>query len=265
MGAQPFFQAGDIILVGGAGAHPQLKAEILNFPSGKRDILNALAYFQRVFAGSPVYEEFGEWHVIDGYEPSQQHAMALCFNAAGADTTAALIVIEGERMVVVADWITPAAPAQVVPDVAQLVRAAFPRARVTAWLPADVLDQADRMAIVPALRAAKLNPMRGGYVSVARGALSPGLRTESRGKRLFLVDQNATHTLSALAGGYNYPVTKSGKKESLPEQGPHRTLMEGIEAAVYVLCSRANDVLPDGVHTAVNPQGASYLTSLPRR
>ncbi|MGN6657073.1 MAG: hypothetical protein ACTHJ9_17270 [Rhodanobacter sp.] len=265
MGAQPFFEAGDIVLVGGRGAHPQLVAEILNFPSGKRDILNALAYFQRVFAGSPVYEEFGEWHVIQGYEPSQQHAMALCFNAAGSDTTAALVIVEGERMVVVADWITPSPPAQAVPDIAQLVRAAFPRARVTAWLPADVLDQADRMAIVPALRAVKLQPMRGGYVSVARGALSPGLRTEAKGKRLFLIDQNASHTLSALAGGYCYPVTKSGKKESLPEQGPHRTLMEGIEAAVYVLCSRANDVLPDGVHTAVNPQGASYLTSLPRR
>jgi hypothetical protein len=264
MGAQPFFQAGDVILVGGRGAHPQLVAEILNFPSGKRDILNALAYFQRVYAGSPVYEEFGEWHVVDGYEPSQQHAMALAFNSHGPDTTAALIVVEGERMVLVASWITPAAPSQAVPDIAQLVRAAFPRARVTAWLPADVLDQADRMPIVPALRAAKLQPMRGSYVNVARGALSPLMRTESKGRRLLLVDQGASHALAALAGGYSYPVTRSGKKETLPEQSPHRVLMEGIEAAVYVLCSRANEVLPE-MATATNPQGASYLTSLPKR
>lgn len=264
MGAQPFFQAGDVILVGGRGAHPQLVAEILNFPSGKRDILNALAYFQRVYAGEPVYGEFGEWHVIDGYEPSQQHAMALAFNAQGPDTTAALIVIEGERMVVVADWMTPAAPSQAVPDIAQLVRAAFPRARVTAWLPADVMDQSDRMPIVPALRAAKLMPMRAAYVNVARGALSPGLRTESKGKRLFLVDKNATHSLQALAGSYCYPVTRTGKKESLPEQGPHRVLMEGIEAAVCALSSRSNDTLPD-MATATNPQGASYFTTLPRR
>jgi hypothetical protein len=40
--------------------------------------------------------------------------------------------------------------------------------------------------------------------------------------------------------------------------------MEGIEAAVYVLCSRANEVLPE-MATATNPQGASYLTSLPKR
>ncbi|CAB3720057.1 hypothetical protein LMG22037_04686 [Paraburkholderia phenoliruptrix] len=265
MGLQPFFQAGDIVLVGGRSAHPKLVAEILNFPSGKRDILNALAYFQRVFSGAPVYEEFGEWNLIDGYEPSQRHAMALAFNAAGAETTAALICIEGERMVVVADWISPVPPAQAVPDIAQLVRAAFPRARVTAWLPADVLDQSDRMPIVPALRAAKMHPMRGGYINVSRGALSPMIRTESRGKRLFLVDSGATHTLNALAGGYNFPVNRTGNKDSLPETGPHRTLMEGLESATYVICSQHNDVIPDGVHTAVNPQGASYMTSLPRR
>jgi hypothetical protein len=152
-----------------------------------------------------------------------------------------------------------------VPDIAQLVRAAFPRARVTAWLPGDVLDQSDRMPVVQALRAAKLQPMRGGYINISRGALSPMIRTESKGRRLFLVDAGATHTLNALAGGYNFPVNRSGNKDSLPETGPHRTLMEGLESAVYVICSQRDDVLPDGVHTAVNPQGASYLTTLPRR
>ncbi|MBN3809428.1 hypothetical protein [Paraburkholderia sp. Ac-20347] len=264
MGMQPFFQAGDVVLVGGRGAHPQLVAEILNFPSGKRDILNALAYFQRVFAGTPVYEEFGQWNLVDGYEPSQQHAMALAFNANGAETTAALLCIEGERMVVVADWISPVPPAQAVPDIAQLTRAAFPRARVTAWLPADVLDQQERMPVVTALRAAKLAPMRGAYVNVARGALSPAMRTEARGRRLLLVDSAATHTLNALAGGYNFPVNRSGNKDSLPETGPHRTLMEGVEAAAWVISSQRNDTLP-AMHTAQNPQGASYLTTLPRR
>lgn len=265
MGMQPFFEAGDIVLVGGAGQHPKLTAEILNFPSGKRDILNALAYFQRVFSGVAVYEDFGQWNLIDGYEPSQQHAMALAFNSSGSETTAVLACVEGERIVIVADWISPAPPAQTVPDIAQLVRAAFPRARVTAWLPGDVLDQAERMPLVPALRAAKLNPMRGGYINVARGALSPVIRTESKGRRLFLVDSAATHTLNAMAGGYNFPVNRSGNKDSLPETGPHRTLIEGLEAAVYVICSQRADVLPEGVNMGTNAQGVSYLTTLPRK
>ncbi|KWB54193.1 hypothetical protein [Burkholderia ubonensis] len=266
MGMQPFFEAGDIVLVGGQGAHPKLVAEILNFPSGRRDILNALAYFQRVFAGMPVYEDFGQWNLVSEYEPSQQHPLALAFNATSTETTAALLCIEGQRVVVVADWISPVSPKEAVPDIAQLVRAAFPRARVTAWLPADVLDQAERMPIVPALRAANLHPMRGAYVNVARGALSPLIRTEAKARRLFQVDQEgAKHTLNAMSGGYNYPVDRAGNRNTLPETGPHRTLIEGLEAAVYVICSQRADVLPEGVNMGVNPQGVSYLTTLPRR
>ncbi|MHB9838502.1 hypothetical protein Q8F57_027110 [Paraburkholderia terrae] len=266
MGLQPFFDAGDIVLIGGRGQHPKLVAEILNFPSGKRDILNALAYFQRVFSGVVVYEDFGEWNLVTDYEPSQQHPLALAFNSNGSETTAVLACVEGQRVVVVADWISPVPAKEAVNDIAQLVRAAFPRARLTAWLPGDVLDQADRMPVVAALRGMNMNPMRGAYLNVSRGSLSPLIRTESKARRLFLVDQHqATHTLNAMAGGYNYPVNRSGNKDSLPETGPHRTLIEGLESAVYVIGSQRADVLPDGINVGVNPQGANYLTTLPRR
>ncbi|PXX15864.1 hypothetical protein C7399_109199 [Paraburkholderia tropica] len=266
MGLQPFFQAGDIVLVGGRGAHPKLVSEILNFPSGKRDILNALAYVQRVFAGIPVYEDFGEWNLTSEYEPTQQNPLALAFNASGTETTAALVCIEGQRAVIVADWVSPVPPKDAVPDIAQLVRAAFPRARITAWLPADVVDQSDRMPIVPALRAANMHPMRGAYINISRGALSPLIRTEAKGRRLLLVDRDgATHTLNAMAGGYVFPMDRSGNKGSLPETGPHRTLIEGLEAAIQVIGSQRADVLPEGVNMGTNPQGVSYLTTLPRR
>lgn len=265
MGLQPFFEAGDVVLVGGRGAHSQLVAEILNFPSGKRDILNALAYAQRVFSGTPVYEDFGQRNLTSEYEPSQRDALAICFNASGSETTAVLLAVEGERLVAVADWISPIPPAQAVPDVMQLVRAAFPRARVTSWLPADVMDQQDRMPLMAALRAAKLQPMRGAYASLARGTLSPLIRTEMKGRSLFLADSQARHTMNAMAGGYNYPVAKNGQLNTEPERGPHRTLLEGLECAVYVICSNTGNSLPDELHSARNPQGAQYFTSLPRR
>jgi hypothetical protein len=266
MGMQPFFLAGDIVLVGGRGAHAKLVAEIQNFPSGKRDILNALAYFQRVFSGVAVYEDFGQWNLVSDYEPTQQNPMMLAFNASGTETTAALVSIEGQRLVVAADWIAPATPKDAVPDIVALVRAAFPRARLTAYVPGDVLDQADRMPIVPALRSANLYPMRGGYINVSRGSLSPLIRTESKARRLFLVDQvNAKHTVNAMAGGYKFDVDRSGNKGSLPETSPHRTLIEGLESAVHVLSTQRNDALPEGVNIGVNPQGATYFTTLPRR
>ncbi len=115
-----------------------------------------------------------------------------------------------------------------------------------------------------ALRTAKMNPMRGAYPTMARGALSPLIRTESKGKRLFLADSNARGTLNALAGGYCYPISKTGQQGNEPERGAHRTLLEGLESAVFVLTSRENS-LPDDLHSARNPQGATYFTSLPRR
>ena len=264
MGLQPFFEAGDIVLVGGRGQHAQLEAEILNFPSGKRDILNALAYAQRVFSGVPVYEDFGSYNIIQGYEPSQRDALALCFNANPNETTAVLVSVEGERLAVVADWVSPVPPAQAVPDMLQLVRAAFPRARVTCWVPGDVADQADRLPLVTALRSAKMPPMRGAYPTMARGALSPMIRTESKGRRLFLVDDSARGTLTALAGGYCYQVGKTGQQATEPERGGYRTLVEGLESVVFVLTSREN-TLPNDLASATNPQGFSYFTTLPRR
>lgn len=265
MGLQPFFEAGDVVLVGGQGQHAQLVAEILNFPSGKRDILNALAYAQRVFSGVPVYEDFGQWNVVEGYEPDQRNPMALCFNATGSETSAVLLAVEGDRFVAVADWISPVPPAQAVPDIVRLVRAAFPRARCTPWLPADVMDQQERMPLMAALRAANFTPMRAAYPTMARGALSPAIRTEMKGKRLLLVDTNARHTLNALAGGYCFPVTKSGQVSQEPERGAHRTLIEGLECAAHVIMSSAGNSLPDDLYSATNPHGAKYFTSLPRR
>ena len=265
MGLQPFFEAGDIVLVGGTGQHQQLVAEILNFPSGKRDILNALAYAQRVFSGVIVYEDFGTWNITDGYEPSQRDALALCLNATGGETTAILASVEGERIVVVADWVSPLAPAQAVPDILALVRAAFPRSRLTTWLPADVMDQQERMPLMAAMRAARLMPMRAAYPTMARGALSPMIRTEMKGRRLFLVDSNAKHTLNALAGGYCFPVGKDGRQQTDPERGPHRTLIEGLECAAFVISSQGTNSLTDELHSATNPHGAQYFTTLPRR
>src|ERR1700680_17725 len=123
MGLQPFFEAGDIVLVGGRGAHAQLVAEILNFPSGKRDILNALAYAQRVFSGTVVYEDFGEKNLTSEYEPTARDALALAFNASGNETTACLVAVEGERLVAVAHWVFARIPAQRLADVMDILRA----------------------------------------------------------------------------------------------------------------------------------------------
>jgi hypothetical protein len=265
MGLQPFFEAGDIILVGGRGAHAQLVAELLNFPSGKRDIVNALAYVLRVYTGTPVYEDFGPWNFVAEYEPPQGTQLAITFNASSTETTAVLVAVEGERLVVLADWASPVSPLEAVPDILAVVRAVYPGRRLSCWVTGDVADQKDRLPLMNALRTANLPAHRGGYASVARGALSPLIRTEVRGRRLLLVTSEAKHTGNALTGGYNFPMGKDLRMSGEPERGPHRTLVEGLETLAASICQGNSDMLPDSAHMGTNPQGVTYMTSLPRR
>ena len=92
LGLQPWFQAGDIVLIGGPGKHWQLVNEIENFPSGKRDVLNALAYAQRVFGGQAVYQEFGQENMAGvGHEVDPQSVLVLAMHATTSETCGALI------------------------------------------------------------------------------------------------------------------------------------------------------------------------------
>ena len=262
MGLQPFFKAGDIILVGGRAAHPQLVSQILNFPSGKKDILNALAYVTRVFSGVPVYGDFGQANVVDGFVLPRDARLLLGCNATNGETTAVLAALHGPYLTVLASWISPLMPADAVPDMAMLIRAIYPGREVKSWVPANVFDQVGRNPLVAALRAAGYHPSRGEDALMTRGCLSPMIRTTQGGRRLLLVDSNANHTLQALASGYNYPVKPGGERMSNPENNSEKTLIEGLECLTSALTRQNNEAMIKA--NAQNALGTPYLSALPR-
>lgn len=264
MGLRPFFIAGDIILVGGRAAHQQLVGQILNFPSGKRDILNALAYALRVFSGVPIYGDFGQQNIVNGAEPNRRDGLLLGCNATGSETTAVLVAISGRNMTVLADWVSPLMPSDSVPDIVSLVRAVYPGRKITAWVPADVYDQVGRNPLIAALKASGLTPSRAENSVMSRSALSPFIRTEMNGRRMFLVDDSAQNTLKALASGYHWPVKPGGERGSEPLRNSAKTLIEGLETLTYAINQPDNRLAKTGVN-AVNSTGTPYLSALPRR
>lgn len=266
LGLQPFLNAGDIVLVGGKSAHPTLVAQMLNFPSGKVDVLNALAYVMIIFSGTPVYDDFGEANVAADTTLPQAVALALAFNASPSEVTAALVAIEGQSITVLHDWVSSLSAADTIPDILTLVRALYPQRSLGFWAPAELWDQAERLPLVGAMRRKGMTPQRGEYGSMSRGALSPLIRTELHRRRLLRVGPEAIHTLNALSGGYSYPVGKDGRPAKDPEHGPYRTLIEGLESMVAVIGRVANaGELPEGAHLRSTPGGHQYMTSLPRR
>lgn len=263
MGLQPFLIAGDIVFVGGKQKHKTLIAQILNFPSGRKDVLNALAYAPRVFSGTPIYSDFGQRNIADNYVSPRGSVLLLGANATGSETTAVLCCLDGQYLTVIADWVSPLVPADCIKNITMLIRATHPGCHITAWVPADVFDQVGRNPLCAALRAEGLKPYRGENAVMSRSSLSDMIRTEMRGRRLFCVDNNARHTMQALASGYNWPSKAGGERGGEPERGPARTLAEGLECLTTALLRKDN--APKPVANAVNANGVAYFSALPGR
>ena len=137
MGLQPFANAKDIVLVGGRSAHPQLVAEWSNFPSGPRDVLNALAYALRMFGGVPVYEDFSAANIGDSPQTRRGEDVFVGFNANPSEAVAIAVLRDGRRLCVAGDWSASGALADAVKTLVFEVRSSFPECNIQAWVPAD--------------------------------------------------------------------------------------------------------------------------------
>ena len=265
LGLQPWFKAGDIILVGGKGKHQQLVAEILNFPSGKRDIINALAYAQRVFGGQPVYPEFGQDNIATLSEPGQHDQLAIAMHQTTREFAAVLVAISGRRVTVLFDFLSMLSAGDAIKDIQTLVRAAYPNRRVTTWVAADLYDQQGRVPLTEALKLSQTPVYRGGYVAQARGCLGELMRTKMEGERLLMVDMQAKSTLRALASGYRFAVGRDGRAGGEPEDNASRSVaicLEILTAAVEA--GKTAQSLPEGFGLATSASGAPYLSALHR-
>ena len=266
MGLEAFFRAGDVVLVGGRGMHPQLVAEMLNFPGGRLDILNALAYALRVFSGQPVYEDFGEANIGPAPALGPADKVAMCWMASQNEVVAVATYAHARHRYVVADWVASGPITDCVRAVFTEAKAALPRVRMEHWAPAELHDSYNRVPLVPALRAERLIPWRGEHTMIARGCLNDAIRTTIRERRLLTVDKAAIRTVAALAGGYSYPVARSGAKNAPePSPGISRLTGEAIESAEAMIGRGIGQEEENEGHFALNVGGTRYRTALPQR
>lgn len=265
MGLEPFFRARDILFVGGKGAHPALVAEMANFPSGKLDILNALAYALRMFAGQLVYEDFGEENVAPAHDPERGETVYAAWNANSIDTVCVALLRNGRHVSIAQDWAQSGPHTDAVRTIAAELRAAFPRNPIECYVPQQLHDDQRRIPLVAGLRDAKLTAFRGEHTAVSRGALAEKIRMKVRDRRLLCVDRRAIITLNALAGSYKHELKAGGKIAPEPIEGIHRLAAEAAETLTALLEKGILDAQPQGAHFAVNAQGSKYMTSLPQR
>lgn len=263
-GLEEFFRAKDIVLVGGTLNHPQLVAEATNFPQGLRDVLNALAYALRVRAGFPIYEDFNGSNVADAPVAKNGEEIFVGFHADPTEVVAVAVLREVRRLHVARDWAAAGSISDAVRNIAFELRSTFPGATFQVWVPAEIHEQALRIPLVPALRAAHFSPYRGEHLALARGCLSERIRNEWRQRKLIVVDRKASLTINALSAGYALPADKGGRPGQTPEQGVSRLIGEALESMISKLDAIGQaSSLPAGANIARTPTGQRYISANP--
>ena len=253
---QPFFKAGEVEFVDVA---ENARAQLLSFPTGRKDFPNALAYALIMKPGQPVYEDFGRDHVVQSLLRTRDKWW-LVVNADGHYTAAALAQLVGGQARIHRDWLREGSPGESLTDLAGEAQLEVGAALAVVFppLPAGAHDV---VGLRVAARACQLQPRQGGSILKGREALRRRLAGRRRGEPLFLVSAEARYTLNALAGGYAYATDKRGVLSSEPAQGPHRVLMEGLESFCAALDSLETG--DEDARMAESSDGRLYRTASP--
>ena len=254
---QPFFNAGEVIFVGECA---DLKAELLNFPRGRIDAPNALAYALAMRPGAAVYEDFTHGHIVADLEPvGGGRGLNLAVNATADGTTAVLSELVEGGIHVLADWAAEGDPGVIL---SSQVREAlsFVGAAPRLVAPPSFFTGHDPIGLRAAAAKIPIEVRRGGDVAKGREEVRALLRRQIKGRPAFLVSSNARWTLNALSGGYCRRVTKSGVLSEFPEPSVYRTLMEGLEsfAGLMRISEPAND--PD-LNYAFTSTGRRFISA----
>lgn len=260
-GLQPFFMSGEATM---AQNCPDLIEQLLNFPVGRMDVPNALAYALMMRPGLPVYEDFSEDHIsIDDLRPTGRLSLAINFLDG---VTTGVLLRRGKRGVeILADIILEGDPNQRAKDILDFgYFEADGKHNLDVIVHSDHFDRYSNSGLVGALRKLRCEPRRGGDVMRGRGYVVDNLRNRREGKPSFTVRERAKYVLNAFIGGYAFDYPKAGKGLSdRARDGMYRTLMEGLESAVSLYAIGAGSDDKDVGNYRTDHKGRRYLSSLP--
>lgn len=250
-GLQPYLSSGEIVA---ACPVPLLQAQLNNFPAGKLDTLNALAYTLHMHPGEPVYQNFNPEQAIFPAlleELPRHRKVTYALNSTATESACAALTLFRGGLAIVADTVIEGAPASSGPEALALLRSHVERAGGLV-IPLSHGAKSNTLGLRATLFNASERPSLGGDPAHTRASLQS--RIDKKG---LIVSDEARITLRALTGGYAYDVNAK-----TPRKNVYSTLMEAIEAAIPVLINDDTGAR----NYAIDPRsGREYLTSRPRR
>jgi hypothetical protein len=245
---------------------PDLKTQLLGFPSGEIDAPNALAYALKMRPGAPIYDDFnGARHVGEDLTPASGLPVWLCLNATRSVVTGALVQVIDGSIRIYADYLREG---DAVSTVADIIALATLDAGRTPRLTGGPLhfDQYNNVGLRQAIARIPMTLERGAPPANGQPHLTSLLQRERRSMPMLMVSSEARWTLNAFAGGYSRALLKQGQLAAYAEEGEYRVLMEGIESfAGRLHLGGSPDDQDDGRNYATAANGRRYLTTLPQR
>lgn len=255
---QPFFLAGEVVF---AKELPVLKQQFLNYPTGLIDGPNALAYAPRMRPGVPLYDNFGNQHVVETCALWEEAPLWLAVNAVSTYTTGVLCQFCDGGIHIIADWVREgeagsameAIHGHAAVEAAREFRIVAPPNHFASY---DIVGLRGAVASLPA----KL--IQGGSLDAGRAQFRALLSRTLRDTPAIQIGYKAHWTLNALAGGYCRELTADGKLKQEAKSGIYRVLMEGLEAFAGLLKYGTMDDDAEA-SWAVTRGGRRYKTILP--
>lgn len=281
-GLQPFFKAGEVLLVQdllkhmsideAREAHLTFTEELLTFPTGRMDTINAAAYALEMRPGLPIFDSFNNDHIFPTtYRVFQPTYLAV--NCTNTHSTLVVTQLYNGQLHVLNDWVADGDAGTVLKDLMQQAALAMPAVNAykqrlpegqvaKAFAPPEHFGRYDTIGLRAASILIPMQLYEGGEVHRGREEMRRLLTMTSHGSPCVQVHPAATWTLRAFSGGYARQIGKDGRPEEEPAEGVYATLMGG-------LCS----MLANTIHTAVDndrnyaqtASGTRYLTSRPTR
>ncbi|HEY1858671.1 MAG TPA: hypothetical protein VGG47_15355 [Acidocella sp.] len=258
---QPFAMAREIVF---ATENQEARALFANFPSGRIDAMNALAYALRMRPGAPIYEDFTTQNVAEELAPAPGRPCWLALNATQAMTTAVLVQLLDGSLRIFADWVREGDPGAILKDIVQEAQLVAGRNPSLVAGPIH-FEQYNNVGLAQAARRFVSEVRRGVQPGSGRGEIRSYLRRTHRGMPALLVSSEARWTLNAVAGGYARAILKGGLLADFAEEGVYRVLMEGLESFAGLLKTGEPDDERPNFHYATVADGQPYRSSLPRR
>lgn len=257
-GLQPFFTSHEATFAKELGG---MVAQFMNFPTGRIDGPNALAYALPMRPGQVVFDDFGSDNVAVEGSYLGTGSDWLCLNAAYGFTSGVLARYANGRLTVVADFIREGDPGSSVSDI---VKEAKLHAETLSGLfaPPHHWSQYNHLGLRGAVAKIPAEVRRAAPIEMGRDELRGMLQKRIRDLPAFRVATAARWTLNALAAGYAYEIGKNGALATEPKEGVYRCLMEGLLSFTGTLRQgiSAEQGRPNMQRTA---SGQLYISALP--